>query len=723
MIRTLLTIAVVFVSVFSNVAAFNGAPEYVSSCLWSGINDVVIEGDYAYCTAPNGLMILNISNLPTIDSVSYLYLGGNGESLVKRGDLIYMANGSSGLSVINVADPANPYLVGSENTPDWAFKVFVADTLAYVADYDGGLQIIDISDPANPNTIGDYTVPGQNGAVDVYVVDTLAYVADWVNGFFLLNVSDPAIPTLISSYEDLNFASGVYPVDTLVYIADKYEGLVVLNLAEPDNPDSTAGYSFGGLEWAEKIIFHNDMILMTISNSSLNRGLFIIDVADPENPALLGQYKTDYHTYGVAVAGNLVYLATNDLEVVDITDPESPDPAGSYETAGYVFQVFVRDNIAYTLGYEFNILDISDITNPVQLASYNISGYDLRVDNNLAYIAAGTAGLRIIDISDPSNPDSIGAYATGGIAYQLFPRDTLLYIAAGNQGLEIINVATPATPSLVRQFDITGSADARGVCVMNNLAFVTLELDGLQILDVSDPANPVEIAPYATSGVARGVVAVDGNVYIADGELSIVNVSTPSTPLPVNRFMTTGYTYDLNLYDTIICAANPNFGVGFPSTINLIDISDPASAVSLASTITPDRPYCVFARDTVIFTADNSSLIICKVPFSIALSAEDESSDPLLPDDFTLGQNFPNPFNPSTMIEFNLPKRSQVTLTVFNLLGQQIAELANRVYPAGKHRIYWDGNSSDGRRVSTGVYLYRLKAGEFIETRKMLLLK
>ncbi len=89
-----------------------------------------------------------------------------------------------------------------------------------------------------------------------------------------------------------------------------------------------------------------------------------------------------------------------------------------------------------------------------------------------------------------------------------------------------------------------------------------------------------------------------------------------------------------------------------------------------------------------------------------------------LPEGFALNQNYPNPFNPTTTISFTLPAAGEVRLEVFNVLGQQVAVLADGQYGAGTHHVTWDASG-----VSTGVYLYRLQAGEFRETKKMLLVK
>ena len=100
-----------------------------------------------------------------------------------------------------------------------------------------------------------------------------------------------------------------------------------------------------------------------------------------------------------------------------------------------------------------------------------------------------------------------------------------------------------------------------------------------------------------------------------------------------------------------------------------------------------------------------------------------EPGDPSLPVSFNLSQNYPNPFNPMTTIEFELPRRSQVSIDIFNILGQKITGLVDKQYPAGSHSVVWDGVSSEGKRVSTGIYFYRLKTDDFTAIRKMLLLK
>jgi hypothetical protein len=94
-----------------------------------------------------------------------------------------------------------------------------------------------------------------------------------------------------------------------------------------------------------------------------------------------------------------------------------------------------------------------------------------------------------------------------------------------------------------------------------------------------------------------------------------------------------------------------------------------------------------------------------------------------VPARFSLSQNYPNPFNPMTTIEYSLPEQSQVTLEVFNVLGQRVKTLADIVQPAGRHRIVWDGKDAQGKDVASGIYFYRLEAGEFTDSKRMVILK
>jgi hypothetical protein len=148
----------------------------------------------------------------------------------------------------------------------------------------------------------------------------------------------------------------------------------------------------------------------------------------------------------------------------------------------------------------------------------------------------------------------------------------------------------------------------------------------------------------------------------------------------------------------------------------------PVSGAGARSRIVPDwmDPNL---EDTWIFydyddngTWDDSSLLTVVTDIG-------DSGDPGLPYRFTLSQNYPNPFNPVTTIEYSLPEAAHVQIDIFNIMGQRVRRLVDREEPAGSYLTSWDGTDDRHQTVATGVYLYRFRAGEYVESKKMLLVK
>ena len=95
----------------------------------------------------------------------------------------------------------------------------------------------------------------------------------------------------------------------------------------------------------------------------------------------------------------------------------------------------------------------------------------------------------------------------------------------------------------------------------------------------------------------------------------------------------------------------------------------------------------------------------------------------VVPEEFALAQNFPNPFNASTTIAFQLGLPSRVELSIYSINGQRVRTLISGSLPAGHHRLQWDGRNERGESVASGAYLYQLSAGDFVATRQLMLLK
>ncbi|MCX6829122.1 MAG: M6 family metalloprotease domain-containing protein [candidate division Zixibacteria bacterium] len=145
---------------------------------------------------------------------------------------------------------------------------------------------------------------------------------------------------------------------------------------------------------------------------------------------------------------------------------------------------------------------------------------------------------------------------------------------------------------------------------------------------------------------------------------------------------------------------------------------------SFSSTTLPSTNSYAGANSIVAVSdiSPSAALMTASLQVSLASAVDDERTD-LLPERTVLRQNHPNPFNPSTRIRFDLARGTEVTMTIFNILGNPIRELLKGRYPAGSTEITWDGTDEAGRPVPSGIYFYELVTEVGRETRKMTLIK
>ncbi|NWF88767.1 MAG: T9SS type A sorting domain-containing protein [Ignavibacteriaceae bacterium] len=187
-------------------------------------------------------------------------------------------------------------------------------------------------------------------------------------------------------------------------------------------------------------------------------------------------------------------------------------------------------------------------------------------------------------------------------------------------------------------------------------------------------------------------------LYVADASVDLNRFNLPPIP-PANlfdvRFGSQRFGENLSSAQTI----NLN-GVVYPVTIKAEGIN-----ITLADAIT----------GTAIKAAQNNSLFVIENKNTSLLKVQ---SDEVIPNEYSLEQNYPNPFNPMTLIRFSLPEQSDVTLTIYNALGQKVTEVVNMTLDAGSHSYKWDASS-----VASGLYFYELKTKNFSSIKKMMLMK
>jgi len=400
------------------------------------------------------------------------------------------------------------------------------------------------------------------------------------------------------------------------------------------------------------------------------------------NATLIGRWeKLEYNTFKVNVSGNFAYVAMRNggLRIVDVSSPTVPVEVDSFITGvspdGHATHVQVVGNLAYvTAGFgNLHILDVSNPTDVIELGflqnSFGLSS-GLCVLGNYAYVTVGV-GLKIIDISDSTSPYSIGFWDTNNsFTWNVDVVGNYAYVADGWDGLRILDVSDPTTPVEVG-FYVTGGDhfDGFDVHVKDNYAYFADGANGFRIIDVSNPITPVEVGVYNTGDfTAVGVSVVGDYAYVANNSqgLSIFNITNPSSLELV------GYYYP-----------DPWAGAG-------------GGCVSDNKIYLGSKGFYIIRNDLIV-------------------EIENENE---MPSSFLLNQNYPNPFNPSTIIKYTIPTVSLVSLKIYDILGKEIETLVNEEKSIGSYEVEFDA-----ARLPSGIYFYQLKAGNFVQTMKMVFLK
>ncbi|GJM21290.1 MAG: hypothetical protein DHS20C15_12050 [Planctomycetota bacterium] len=238
---------------------------------------------------------------------------------------------------------------------DAIFAMQFVGTLAYLAEGETGLRIVDVSDPAAPSTVSTHAT--LDSANDVLVAQDIAYLSDLQQGLRLVDVSDPAAPFELGSYVPGGFAFSVEVSGDVAYFGGTF-GLVILDVSDPTSP------TLLGSE--PNVVVPLDMLRVgdLLLCASTSAGLSVVDVSDPTSPVLLSVYPST-EARSVALSGNLVQLASGSqgLLALDISDPTQPALVGTLPTSTPLRRVLVHDGVAYLAGQAGGVL-LADVSTP-----------------------------------------------------------------------------------------------------------------------------------------------------------------------------------------------------------------------------------------------------------------------------------------------------------------------------------------------------------------------
>ena len=716
------------------------------------------------------------STLPIIGRWAW----GPSEAVDVKGNLAFLGNGST-FQVLDISDGSAPRLLGEVVTSSKALDIRVRDTFAYVAT-GNSLRVIDVSNQVSPRVISEVVTGNQ--ITKIALSDSIAFVAGPGDFVQAINISDPWHPSPRGSYRPI---TGGRHADFLgvrghvVYFIDG--DFTILFMIDASNPDTLRNeqrhVGFFGFATAGTVC--DSLLLLCIQGGGVSPEVLICSVATPDSPYYLSFAAVSPSvTRSIVAEGQAAYVASSTGEVVtiDISNPSSPlvversmplpseliggraiaksgpnlvvaqssgirmFDAGMiyslrslsfYPTGGWPFAAHVRQNLAFVAS-QFSglwILDISDPIHPKAVSNVNVGGYavDVIATDSVAYVAnlpSGdirdtTQGLWIIDVSDIRHPVPLSHHV--GIARHPLSEGEMVSI--GKEGdmvimtqtgstsydstLEVIDVHDPARP--VTQGIVRSPTRAMRVALKDSIAFVADADSGLRIIDIHRPDHPAPIARVPGSTV--GVTIRDSLAYVLGDSIWVVDIQRPYSPVvlsskpvgpnPVGR-------------GDAIAVGRWLYWV-HDGALGMADISNPADIVPLQGFARNGGIYGVAANDSIVVVCDIfGGVWILRANTVTSIASNRVASG--IPTMYELAQNYPNPFNPITTIRYGLPRRSDVSLVVYNVLGQKVGTLVRQAQKAGYYEVKFDGSS-----LSSGIYFYCLRVGNSVLTRKLLLVR
>jgi hypothetical protein len=461
-------------------------------------------------------------------------------------------------------------------------------------------------------------------------------------------------------------------------------------------------------------------------------GLRIIDISDTLAIHEVGTYDSPGYVWVLAVTDSFAFLAdyTQGFRVVDITNPAAPVSAGACATADLMEGITIQDSIAYAaIGMSgVQVISIRNPRSPSIRGTYNTPGYARIIDamGTYAYVADFNGGLQIINAANPSAPVQTGFFLTLGGAMGVAVRGDYAYVADRAQGLRIVDIRTPSAPIEIGFCDTPGNA--WDIAVAGDYAYVVDSNQGLRVINISDPSAPVVAGFYDTPGTAEGV-AVSGNyVYVADvTSLQVLEfvvdsgiVEYPSISILIPEDSSTTETlpfYMMVLVEHFNVAAAPDGDGEIEVRVNGTVESWLTDPITAQANVLSEGMNTV---ELELVTHDHQPLTN-HVMDSIHVTYESDAAE-RLPDgvahEFALFAPYPNPFNSTTQIKYTLPSTERVSLLLYDVLGREVTVLMNKIKPAGEHQITFDATG-----LASGVYLCRMEAGSFAQTRKLVLLR
>jgi hypothetical protein len=618
--------------------------------------------------------------------------------IIRDGDYLYIANEEYGLRIFNVSDINNPFETGFLLLPGNTQKLLLRDNIIFSANFGDGLRIIDVGDPENPVEISSYS----GWVQDLAIKGNFIFVTDGL-GFSVLDITNPYNPIFIRYVPTEGLCEGLaIHRDGLFVITERLT--LIFSIVDPTNPEFK--YLTREIR-GKRISINNNYAFITYFNE-----IKIVDISVPDTLFIVQIINSYGEKKSFRFKGNSMYVADSyyGLVIIDITDINNPILKYHIPSAYSTNYLVADSNYVYISDMGLRILDVTDPYNPQRIGVFQtIYGTDkiFKKDNLVFLVDGNIGGMRIIDVEYPNYPRELSQIKPPqNIINSVTVYQDYLYLAQGDS-LGIWDITSPYSPIHTNTIHLTGYCSE---LIIKDSLLITCQAPpgGVLIYNLNNPEIPSLISTYVTPYEVQNLTR-QGN-YIIGGSYAgfeIIDITNPAQPYQVS-FFSTPYTYDLT-------AVNNYLYIAFAETgIKVYDLNNISSPQEVGYYDTKGIAWSVDCWNDKIFVAD-SRYGMPIIRNTLMTNMADQQT---VPSTFQLLQNYPNPFNPSTKIKYSVPQSSNVDLKVYDILGNEIEILVSEEKPIGTYEVTWYAEN-----LPSGVYFYQLKAGSFLETRKMLLLK
>ncbi len=744
---------------YANDFSYEKLSESYVSGAFDTENTPILNYPYIYFGSKYGMQTFLIHDNGNLERVSVLPIEGELRHIVRKDNYIYVSawfieNDSSALYKISISNPAQPQIVLTKNSENRKYILLsnIGNSLAYVHKINNLFYLTFF----DSQTLIDATTLNINGLVfnlinnNFAVEDSYDLTSDTIE-YKIYNVENPQNIEFVKSFELP--AINEYPyykmIDNNTLVRLTSSNATFYNVSDSLSVTQLSSINFD--PGSSKIggCIKKDNYLLVPDNWYID----IFNIEDINNPVFVerkcfSESMLSFFPNPIVDTGEYLYMGTflkgilkmsfnnNNLEFLGFHCDNNPN--APYFT--------IRNNKLYMpLWYGgIAIFDLSDPANPVFetkiLPDKQVRNKISFIDDNKIIVPysyyQGEKYLAKYDISDLENPVLLYQIS---INYERFWKTTnpnesnnIVYLVQENYNQNGITISkydfsSDENANLLFNYTANESFHFGLKCFFKNQKFYLYNYDlsfKLCAFSGFEENNPEYLGPIT------GINPNNETVYFADYSSPYFEVVTYNAYQAVHYYNINNldsqelFTTKTRGYDPYSIIDNGMLLTRGSYSLNVFDIhNNPSGVLDKNSMIklNSDSPtFTVFERNGIKYLYVIQAECISVYSYNITANGN-ININPL--NDYAM-KNYPNPFNPTTTISFDLPKSANVDLSIYNIKGQKVKTLTDEKYSKGKHSLIWNGTNDENQNVGSGVYFYKLNVnGKNITVRKCLLLK